>query len=376
MQAFSAFPYSSFTPPIPTALVIPTGIGAPIGGYAGDAIPSARLLAAASGLLITHPNVMNGAALYWNDLRIQYVEGYALDLFLAGELRLQFSRSHKIGLLLDSGIEEELIFRHLQVVDACRATLGIDIGSVAITEVPIEIEFSEGSSGASWGIVSNPEVLISTGQKLKDSGCTAIAVVTRFPDESPINKDFDLYMKGEGVDPIAGAEAVISHLLVREFLIPCAHAPALKVNPINLQADPVVAAEEIGYTFLNSVLVGLSRAPNLLPCKPESFKENNSIINEISVNNLEVLVLPDCALGGEPVLAAIENGIQIIGVSSPYINKIAKVNLEIKKEILSKHKNLYHNASNYLEAAGILMQLREGISLESTNRPIFPKATI
>jgi hypothetical protein len=41
--------------PLPTLMVVPTGIGCEIGGYAGDALPSARLLAAASGCLITHP---------------------------------------------------------------------------------------------------------------------------------------------------------------------------------------------------------------------------------------------------------------------------------------------------------------------------------
>ena len=53
--------------PLPTVMVVPTGIGCEVGGYAGDAVPAARLLAAASGCLITHPNVMNGASLYWSD---------------------------------------------------------------------------------------------------------------------------------------------------------------------------------------------------------------------------------------------------------------------------------------------------------------------
>ena len=87
---------------------MPTGIGCEIGGYAGDALPSARLLAAASGCLITHPNVINGAALYWSDPRIQYVEGYSLDRFAAGELGLRPVRQQRIGLLLDAGIEPEL----------------------------------------------------------------------------------------------------------------------------------------------------------------------------------------------------------------------------------------------------------------------------
>ena len=56
------------TYPFPTLLIIPTGIGCSVGGYAGDAIPAARLLASASGSLITHPNVMNGGSLYWPDI--------------------------------------------------------------------------------------------------------------------------------------------------------------------------------------------------------------------------------------------------------------------------------------------------------------------
>ena len=61
--------------PLPTLLVIPTGIGCDQGGFAGDALPVARLLAAASDCLITHPNVMNGAALDVMDAGITPIEG-------------------------------------------------------------------------------------------------------------------------------------------------------------------------------------------------------------------------------------------------------------------------------------------------------------
>ena len=97
--------------PLPTLLVIPTGIGCALGGYAGDALPAARLLAAASGCLITHPNVMNGAALYWTDPRIHYVEGSALDRFAAAGIGLRPVRRQRLGLLLDAGIEAELRWR-------------------------------------------------------------------------------------------------------------------------------------------------------------------------------------------------------------------------------------------------------------------------
>jgi hypothetical protein len=72
------------------------------------------------------------------------------------------------------------------------------------------------------------------------------------------------YRRGKGVDPLAGAEAVISHLVVRTFKIPCAHAPALSALPLDPHLSPRSAAEEIGYTFLPCVLAGLGKAPQLV----------------------------------------------------------------------------------------------------------------
>jgi len=76
-------------------MVVPTGVGCQVGGYAGDALPAARLLAAASGCLITHPNVLNAAALYWSDPRLHYVEGWALNQFARGDLALAPGRPRK-----------------------------------------------------------------------------------------------------------------------------------------------------------------------------------------------------------------------------------------------------------------------------------------
>lgn len=39
-------------------MIVPTGIGAAIGGFAGDALPVARALSSLVDCLITHPNVM------------------------------------------------------------------------------------------------------------------------------------------------------------------------------------------------------------------------------------------------------------------------------------------------------------------------------
>ncbi|CCQ55258.1 hypothetical protein CWATWH0005_1728 [Crocosphaera watsonii WH 0005] len=51
--------------PYTAVLIVPTGIGAAIGGYAGDALPVAKAMAKVCHRLITHPNVLNGAQLYW-----------------------------------------------------------------------------------------------------------------------------------------------------------------------------------------------------------------------------------------------------------------------------------------------------------------------
>jgi hypothetical protein len=44
-----------------TVLMIPTGIGAQVGGHAGDAGAVARLIGSGCDNLITHPNVVNGS---------------------------------------------------------------------------------------------------------------------------------------------------------------------------------------------------------------------------------------------------------------------------------------------------------------------------
>ena len=143
---------------MPTLMLVPTGIGCDIGGYAGDALPSARLLAAASGCLITHPNVMNGASLYWSDSRVLYVEGYGLDRFAVGDWALRPVRRQRIGLLLDAGIEPELAQRQIQVAEGCRASLGLEIGPVVSTDTPLEVTLECGASGASWGRLGCPVV--------------------------------------------------------------------------------------------------------------------------------------------------------------------------------------------------------------------------
>ncbi len=363
----------STAPPLPTLFVIPSGVGCSIGGYAGDAIPAARLIAAASGCLITHPNVMNGAALYWSDHRIHYVEGYSLDRFAAGEIALQTVRQQRVGLLLDAGLEPELRHRHLQVADGCRATLGLNIGPVVITEVPLEVRLQKCRSGASWGELGNPDALINAGEELQNAGATAIAVVTRFPDDFE-SEEIAEYRQGKGVDTLAGAEAVISHLLVRHLGIPCAHSPAMADMPIDFALDPRAAGEELGYTFLSCVLVGLSRAPNLVPINQTDAWKKNDPLGILNPEQLGAVVAPNGALGGAAVLACLERGVPLISVSNPGILKVTSKALALKEGYRSNQGSSLFHARDYIEAAGMILLLREGINYESLIRPL-PQVT-
>ena len=346
---------------MPTLMLVPTGIGCAIGGYAGDALPSARLLAAASGCLITHPNVMNGAALYWSDPRIHYVEGYGLDRFAAGDWLLRPVRRQRIGLLLDAGIELELAQRQIQVAEACRATLGLEIGPVLSTDVPLGVQLERGASGASWGSLERPDALLRAGERLRTAGATAIAVVARFP-EDPQSAELAAYRQGSGVDALAGAEAVISHLLVRHLQIPCAHAPALGPLPLDPHLDPRAAAEELGYTFLACVLVGLSRAPDLVPAGQGTVEGSGLRADQLGVDQLGAVVVPDGALGGEALLAAVARDVPVITVANPSLLNVTPELLGLAEAVLP--------AASYSEAAGLVLALREGLSPASLQRPL------
>ena len=70
---------------------------------------------------------------------------------------------------------------------------------------------------------------------------------------------------------------IVGSFLVKHLLIPCAHAPGLAPLPIDYDLDPRTSGEEIGYTFLQSVLVGLSRAPDLIYKSEMKAKEKRHL---------------------------------------------------------------------------------------------------
>lgn len=333
--------------PFTVVLIVPTGIGASIGGYAGDALPVARAIAEVCDTLITHPNVLNGAQLYWPLPNALYVEGYALDKFASMCWGLKPVHQNRIGLILDAAIEADLQVRHLQAVDAARATLGLSISDYVVTDSPLGVELRTANSGASWGTIANLDSLLRAAQVLiNKAGVEAIAVVARFPDDEG-SLQLQQYRQGQGVDPLAGAEAVISHLIVKTFKIPCAHAPALMPLPLNPQISPRSAAEEIGYTFLPCVLAGLSKAPQLVT--DGRFTESH-----ITSDRVDAVVVPATACGGSAILSLSQRStVQIIAVAEN------QTQMQVSPEKLGI-KALQVNS--YLEAIGVLAAYRAGVN--------------
>ncbi|MEG4228704.1 DUF3326 domain-containing protein [Microcoleus sp. N9_B2] len=379
--------------PLTVVLIVPTGVGASIGGFAGDALPVARAIAQISDTLITHPNVLNGAQLYWPIPNALYVEGYALDKFAAGCWGLQPVHQNRIGLIMDCAIEPELQLRHLQAVDAARATLGLNITDCILTDRPLEVELRISESGASWGTIGNPDSLLRAAEKLiKQAKVEAIAVVARFPDDEG-SIALENYRRGKGVDPLAGAEAVISHLIVRTFKIPCAHAPALSALPLDPHLSPRSAAEEIGYTFLPCVLAGLSKAPQFVtptvgqasclsqvlggqdartqvlggqdahPTREKFYANRRDFESQdLWADQVDAVVIPATACGGSAILSLSgRSSVQIIAVGDN------KTQMQATPEKLGI-KALQVNS--YLEAIGVLVALRAGITPTSLGADI------
>ncbi|MBV8884531.1 MAG: DUF3326 domain-containing protein [Chroococcidiopsidaceae cyanobacterium CP_BM_RX_35] len=328
-------------------LIIPTGIGAAIGGYAGDALPVARVIAQVADRLITHPNVLNGAQLYWSLPNVFYVEGYGLDQFAAGAWGLRPVHQNRVGLIIDQGIEPDLRLRHLQAADATRATLGLNLTDYVITDTPLGVKLRSSDTGASWGTIEYPDSLLRAADVLINrAGAEAIAVVARFPDDID-SEAMQNYRHGQGVDPVAGAEAVISHLVVRTWQIPCAHSPALLPIPLDPGLSPRSAAEELGYTFLTSVLVGLSRAPQFV-----TQLANPAQPGDLWAAQVDAVVVPATACGSSALLSLSQSRVLVIAVREN------QTQMQVPPELLGI-KAIQVNS--YLEALGVLIAHKTGI---------------
>jgi len=307
------------------AFIIPTGIGASIGGFAGDASKWARKLAKKCKLIV-NPNVVNAACFSGITDNMYYVEGYTLDRLFKGDIGITNSVNNKIGVVFDKSIPQNVLNIHINTINAVKTVYDIDIYGYEITDEYVGVNFYVDDSGISTGNVKNLSTIKKSALKLIKKGCNAIAIVCLFPEEQG-----DDYSNGLGVDPVGGVEAIISHYISKELEIPCAHAPAFSDIQIHSEiVDSRCSAEYITPTFLPCILIGLSNAPQIT--------NKNSGIN---IENIDFLIVPYNSLGGIPVLemSKLNKKIYAIKENNTVLN-ISPVHLPINCDTIETYKDL------------------------------------
>ena len=326
------------------ALVIPTGLGASVGGHAGDAGSTARLLASVCDTLITHPNVVNASDINEMTDNTLYVEGHTLARHLSGHVGLQRVRQNRILVVIDGSADSQYISASINSVNAACASYGLDCSDIIVLHpsFTMEVDFVTGV-GRATGVVENLDDLYDL---LHDRRGTYDAIaLTSLVKISQSARDH--YYNEGGVNPWGGVEAMLTHAISHCFQVPCAHAPMMEsVEVAELDygvIDPRDAAEVISITYLQCVLKGLNRAPRL--CEPGV--------------DVSCLVTPRMCLG-LPIMAAYERGIPIIAVNDKLQVEAVDCTNYVRAIVVN----------NYIEAAGVVAALRAGISVKSLRRPL------
>lgn len=330
-------------------MIIPTGIGCEVGGDAGDAMPSAKLLAANCDNLIIHPNVVNASDINEMDDSMWYVEGSVLDRFLQGQIALEDVYSNKILLIVNKPLMNETI----NSVNAARHTLGVDI-QITELKTPLTLQGIFKPDGRASGLMTGEiEACQQIYEESKQRSFDVIAIQTIID----VNEETtEHYLTKGGVNPWGGAEAICSRYFAREFEIQCAHSPYESgiLKNFNEVVDPRMAAELVSVSYLHCILKGLQKAPKVI-------EYSSMAKSTLRVDDIDIMVSPDgcwdtpheaCANWEIPIIFVREN-----------------------KTIYKPHKNDIKNCifvDNYVEAAGVISVMKAGITIQSVRRPIKP----
>ena len=193
------------------AFLVPTGIGAEIGGHAGDAGPVSRMLAEVCDTLVLHPNVVNASDLNEMPNNSVYVEGSVLTRLLMGTIGLQPVRSNRVLVAIDNHRDQTYVNAAVNAVSGARAAYGLSCPEVVSLEPPVRMQASFASSGRSAGQVDQLEPLC---ELLNDQAgkydAVALSSVIQVPYEFHQGY-FDA--GGNMVNPWGGVEALLTHTL-------------------------------------------------------------------------------------------------------------------------------------------------------------------
>ena len=343
-------------------LLVPTGIGAEIGGHAGDAGPVARMLSQLCDTLILHPNVVNASDVNEMPDNSLYVEGSVVTRLLMGTAGLQPVRANRILMVLAAHEDEFFLNAAINTVSAARAAYGLTCSEVALLDPPLRMRGRFAASGRAAGYVEHIDALLDLLTN-RSGQYDALALSSVIDVRHELHEAY-FAAAGAIVNPWGGVEAMLTHTLSSIYNVPAAHSPMLESREI-CDLDPGIvdarmAAEAFSTTFLQCTLKGLRQSPRIvtdgqaLHCR-----------GVIAVEDISCLVIPDGCLG-LPTLAALEQGIPVIAV---------RENANLMRNELSNlpwSEGQFLRVKNYWEAAGVLATMRAGIDPVSVRRPLPP----
>jgi hypothetical protein len=341
-------------------LLVPTGIGAEIGGHAGDAAPVARLLGAACDTLITHPNAVNASDLNEMPENSLYVEGSVLCRLLMGTVGLQRVRSNRILAVIDA--HQDKMFVHLAVnaINAARTAYGLDCANIVQLDPSIRLMAEYSPSGSAVGRIEALERLCEVLDEYRNQyDAVAISSVISVPPTFHMD-----YFRSEGamINPWGGVEAMLTHAISTLYNVPSAHSPMLESQEIaNADpgvVDPRMSAEAVSNAFMHCTLKGLHHSPKIVTDPIAMW--HHSVLTAADIC---CLVIPEGCLG-LPTLAALQQGIKVIAV---------RENRNLMRNDLSAlpwAAGQFYSVGNYWEAAGVMTAIKAGVPPESVRRPV------
>lgn len=318
--------------------IVPTGIGAEMGGHSGDATPAAKLIASLCDRLFVHPNVVNASDINEMTENMLYVEGSILDRFLEGQIGLEEVYNNKILLAVNKPIKPEIV----NAVSAARVTIGADIEIVEF-KAPLKMIASITDRKASGDIYNLDEAVQQVVQYDFD------VLVVNTPIETNDDEVRDYLTKDGGTNIWGGVEAKLSKLMSEKLNKPVIHAPVENseiFKTFNEVVDPRKAAEMISTCYLHCCLKGGHVAPKI------SLKDSAYWNTDI-----DFLISP-INVYGRPHIACTRLDIPIIFVEE---NKTVLKDEMLGNAIIVK---------NYLEVAGIISARKAGVTLSSVRRPL------
>lgn len=340
-------------------LVIPTGIGAEIGGHDGDAGPVAKLLASSCDNLITHPNVVNASDINEMPENGWYVEGSVISRLLMGSIGLQRTRANRVLVVIESNKNKLFVNAAINSVNAARATYGFNCPYVIQLDPCVKLRSKYTSSGRATGIVENFNSLKTVLEEYKGQ-YDAVGIASIIDVPKTYHRDY-FKLEGEMINPWGGVEALLTHTVSHLYNIPSAHSPMFESEEIsNVDpgiVDPRMAAETVSLTFLQCIFKGLQKSPRIV----KSNDTNSAGV--LTASDISCLIIPDGCIG-LPTLAALEQGITVIAVKE---NKNLMNN---DLTTLPWASNQLYIVENYWEAAGIISSLKASIAPESVRRPL------